>query len=102
MTCGIHVGDTGTIFRVTIQDSNEVAVDISDATGKNIIFKKPDGSNIVKDATFYTNGADGIIQYTAVSGDIDAIGAWKIQAQVTTPSGFWSSSFETFKVLRNL
>ena len=102
MTCGIHVGDTGTVFRITIQDSSNNAVDISDATGKLITFKKPDGSTLIKEAAFYTNGSDGIIQYTAVSGDIDTIGAWKIQAQVTTPSGLWSSSFDSFKVLRNL
>ena len=102
MTCGIHIGDTGTQFRVTVHDCNSVAVDISDATAKTIIFKKPDGSTLTKPASFITDGSDGLIKYTAVSGDLDAIGAWKIQAHVVTPSGEWSSSFDTFKVLRNL
>jgi hypothetical protein len=102
MTCGIHVGDIGTQFRVTVQDCNSTAINISDATETYIIFKKPDGSTVTKTATFLTDGSDGKIRYTAASGDLDTVGSWKIQSYIVTPSGSWHSEFETFKVLRNL
>lgn len=102
MTCGIHLGDTGTQFRVTVQDCDETVIDISDATTTEIIFKKPTGDTVTKLASFYTDGTDGIIKYTAVSGDIDTVGSWKIQSHIITPSGEWNSEFKSFKVLRNL
>lgn len=102
MACGIHLNDIGTQFKVTVQDCNSTAIDISDATNTDIIFKKPDGNTVTKDAGFYTDGSDGIIRYVAVDGDINIIGSWKIQASITTPSGTWSSDFQTFKVHRNL
>jgi hypothetical protein len=102
MSCEIHVNDIGTIFRVTVQDCNSTVVDVSMALDKTITLKKPNGTVLTKDAGFYTDGTDGQIQYTAVSGDLDMAGSWKLQAHITTPSGSWSSDFHTFKVARNL
>jgi hypothetical protein len=102
MTCGIHEGDIGTQFRVTVQDCNGTAIDISAATTTTIIFKKPDGSTLSKAASFVTDGSDGLIQYTSASGDLNTVGSWKIQSFVVTPSGQWHSEFESFKVHRNL
>jgi len=102
MTCGIHEGDIGTQIRVTIQDRNSTAINISDATATYIIFKKPDGSTVTKTAAFLTDGIDGKIRYTSVSGDFNTVGSWKIQGYIITPSGSWHSEFESFKVLRNL
>jgi len=102
MACGIHLGDTGTQLRVTIQDCNSTAIDISDATTTEIILKKPDGTTVHKTAYFLTDGVDGKIRYTAASGDFDLVGSWKIQGYIVTPSGEWSSEFESFKVHRNL
>jgi hypothetical protein len=102
MACGVHVGDIGTDFRITIQDCDGDIIDISSATSKTIIFKKPNGSLLTKDADFVTDGTDGLINYIVSSGDIDAAGSWKIQSQIIMPSGTWSSDFQTFKVHRNL
>lgn len=102
MACGIHVGDVGTQFRVTVQDCNSTVIDISDATTTEIIFKKPNGDTITQTAYFLTDGSDGIIRYIAASGDLDTTGSWKIQSHIITPSGEWNSEFKTFKVHRNL
>ena len=97
----IHVGDVGTIFRVTIKDDATV-VNVSSATTKQLIFSKPDGTNLVKTAEFYTTGVDGIIQYTTVSGDLDTEGQWRIQAYVIMPAGSWKSDVAKFVVYTNL
>jgi len=97
----IHEGDIGTLFKATFKDGTTV-VDISTATTKQLIFKKPSGSELEKDASFYTDGTDGILTYTTVSGDLDEIGTWKVQGYVVLVSGSWKSDIHTFKVYRNL
>ncbi len=104
MTCSteeIHLGDIGTIFEITLKDCDEV-VDLSGATSKLIIFKKPDKIVVTQTASFSTDGTDGIIQYATVLDDLDQTGFWYIQANVTLPSGTWSSEITRFKVYKNL
>lgn len=99
----VQLNDSGTPFEVTITDSNTgKAVNIQSATSKKIIFKKPNGDIIEKTAVFLTDGADGIIVYVSVPGDIDQLKVWSIQAEVTTPTGFYSSTIDTFEVMPNL
>lgn len=78
----VHYGDIGTIFRVTIKDETGTAVNISSATVKTISFRKPSGALLTKSASFNTDGTDGILKYTAISGDIDQVGVWNWQAYV--------------------
>ena len=97
----IHLNDIGTVFRLTIYDGSSI-LDVSSASVKEIIFQKPDGTSVTKTAAFYTDGTDGIIQYTTIANDLDATGTWKIQAKVTLPGGTWSSCTQKFKVYANL
>lgn len=101
VTQEVHLNDIGTIFRITLL-SGSTAVDVSGASSKYILFRKPDGTTLQKTATFYTDGSDGIVEYTAVSGDLNATGTWKIQARVTLTNGTWSSNQESFKVYPNI
>lgn len=98
----IRIGDTGTVFRLTIVDDVEDIVNISSATTKTIRFSKPDGVSVDKAAAFSTDGVDGIIQYVSVQDDLDVDGKWRIQAYIVTPVGEWSSEIETFWVMENL
>ncbi len=99
----IHVGDVGTIFRITIVENDEVTpVNVSGATVKKILFKKGDGTKMEKTAIFYTNGSDGIIQYVGIAGDVNVNGNWKMQGYVEMPSGKFYSAVETFIVKENL
>lgn len=97
----IHVDDVGTIFRITLMDGSS-PVDLTGATAKSIIFEKPDKTSVSKDADFYTDGADGIIEYTIETDDLDMAGSWRIQAQVTLTSGTWSSDILGFVVHENI
>jgi hypothetical protein len=99
-----HPGDVGTRFLVNIVDDFGRVVDISEAQTKTLIFKKPGGSVIERDAEWGSdnNGSDGLLKYYSVDGDIDEVGTWKIQAKVIEPDGAWKSSFKSFKVHRNL
>jgi hypothetical protein len=105
MACEIHLNDIGTAFRLTIIDCDSVAIDVSSAIGsgtKEIIFKKPDGTVVIKAAVFYTDGIDGVLDYITIADDLNATGKWKVQAKVTLATGTWSSNIETFKVFANL
>lgn len=99
----IHVGDVGTIFRLTITEDDETtAVDVSTATVKKIYFKKSDGTKVGKTAAFYTDGTDGIIQYAAIAADIDMAGIWQMQGYVEMPVGKYYSVKSRFTVHENL
>jgi len=101
MSAEIHKGDVGTVFQVTLLDGTTV-VDISGATTKQILFQKPNGTTMTKNATFVTDGTDGKLKYTTVANDLDTIGLWKIQARVVLPTGSWHSDTGTFRVYKNL
>lgn len=97
----VHYGDIGTIFEATLQEG-DVAMDVSLATAKSLIFAKPSGTTVEQDAEFKTDGSDGVIQYTTVANDLDEVGWWKVQARIELPTGTWSSSTQKFKVYPNL
>lgn len=99
MSCPeIHVGDVGTQFTITILDQDDVAVDLSGYSTKQLIFTKPGGTSLTKTASFATDGTDGIIQYTSIAGDLDEAGIWQIQAILNS----FHSNIGTFTVHRNL
>ena len=97
----VHIGDIGTIFELTVMDGASV-VDVSTATTKEIVFRKPDGSTATKTAAFTTNGSDGKIRYTTVALDLSVAGDWAVQAHVVLPTGEWRSDLSTFRVYPNL
>lgn len=97
----IHVGDIGTRFIVTVKDGDDI-IDISSATTKNLIFRKPDGTLLTKAASFYTDGTDGILTYSTVSGDLEDDGFWKLQGYLVITGGTWYTDIHDFNVHRNL
>lgn len=102
MACDeIHMNDIGVEFKCTVQDCDD-AVNISGATTKQLIYQKPNGSLLTKDASFYTDGSDGILTYTTVSGDLNACGMWALQGFVIMSTGEYHSDIKSFKVHRNL
>src|SRR5688572_24919408 len=103
MPAEIHKGNIGTILRITILDSDgNPMTNLGSATTKQIIITKPNGTKLTKTASFYTDGSDGIIQYTVISGDLDSAGLWKIQAFCIIGVQEFYSDIETFRVYRNL
>lgn len=103
MTCGnIHVGDLNVIFTMTITEDC-VAIDVSTATVKTLVFQKPSGSILTKTASFSTDGSNGNIYYATLTGDLDEAGVWTVQAEVAFgASSSYHSEIKKFKVLANL
>ena len=103
MPSEIHVGNVNMGFRFTIKDENDAVVNLVGAGTKDIFFVKPNGTKLTKAANFYTNGADGIIQYPTASGDLDTEGWWRAQGYVHLgASGAFYSDIYRFKVMPNL
>jgi hypothetical protein len=107
MTCTspIVVDDFGTIFRVTVKECISdvlTPVDISGASLITFVYKKPDDTTITKNAVFTTDGTDGQIQYITIAADIDQVGVWCLQAEVTLPTGTYRTSLVKFDVERKL
>lgn len=101
----IFVGDIGTIFILEIVedvDGVDTAVDVSGATTKQIIFKKPDKTIDTQTAAFTTDGTNGKIQYASQASDIDATGQWAIQGKVVLSGGTFFSSIIGFRALNKL
>ena len=97
----IHVGDQGVQLTVTIKDGTTV-VDISSTTAKYLLLKKPDGTTLQKNTTFVTDGVDGQMQYTSVSGDFSSCGTWKMQGNIELSGNTFRTDITSFKVYRNL
>ena len=97
----IHVNDVGTQFLVTVTDGSS-AVDISSATTKELIIKKPSGTKLTKATSFNTDGTDGKMIYNIASDDLDEAGSYKLQGKVVISDGTFYTDIHTFKVHRNL
>ncbi len=101
----IHAQDIGTIFRLTVTDDEvpEVAIDVSAATTLEFLFQKPSGDVVTQTPVFTTDGTDGQLQYTTVSGDLDETGQWKLQCRYAFAGGAdRRTDVVTFVVKENL
>ena len=102
----LHLGDIGTIIRVTVQDKDSTCtsqvLNVSSATTRRFTLKKPSGAKLNVTASFTTDGTDGQIEYATVDGDLDEVGEWKIQVYLVMPGGSWRSEVGSFRVNANL
>ena len=97
----IHINDVGTKFLVTVTDG-ATAVNISSASTKQLIFKKPSGAKLIKATSFVTDGTNGEMQYSVAADDLDEAGTYKLQGKVIISDGTFYTDIQTFKVHRNL
>ena len=72
----------GLILEVVCVDENDVAINISAATTKDILIQRPNGFTITRAASFTTSGTDGKIRYITVAGDLIMAGRYKYQGHV--------------------
>jgi hypothetical protein len=77
----ISVSETGTIFEITVINSQGGAVDISSATDLTIQLRTPRLNIISRTATYTTDGVDGKIRYTITANDINGLGVWEIRGR---------------------
>lgn len=97
----VHVGDVGTIIRIELKD-DDVEINLSSASVKQIKFKNPSGEVVTQTAVFTTDGTDGRIQYVTEADDINESGTWEYQAYIEMGGGKWHSEKLTFLVRENL
>ena len=105
MGASFQKNDVGTSYKLFLRNTDSTARDISsavDTADRQIRFQDPTGTNTDKDADFFTDGTDGILVYTFISGDLDLAGRWKAQATVALSTGTQKSSVEDFIVHDNL
>ena len=78
MATKIYVGDVGTVITL------DCGQNISAATARAILVRKPDGT-----ATSWAASASGTnsISYQSLAGTFDQSGVWKLQSYVTLPTG---------------
>lgn len=101
MWTNIHKDDYGWTGKLRIvQDA--VAQNISTYTTRQFIFRKPSGTTVAKTATFVTDGADGVLQYTVESGLVDEVGTWQVQARISKSGAVLTSAPIYFSVSARL
>jgi len=98
-----HIGDIGTVFRVTIKNSDGAIIDCSSATVIRFSFLKPTGISVSKVGSFYTDGSDGIVQWiTSEATDLDIKGLWLMQVYIELDDGSWYTTKDKFNVNSNI
>jgi hypothetical protein len=77
--------------------------DISSATTKKLLFKKPNGVRLEKPANFSNPpGNDGKLVVTTIDGDLMPYGVFEVQAELSFPTSDLRTEIAKFPVLRNL
>ena len=99
----IQEGTIGATILATVKNTDGSPRDISDATVKKFVFRKPDGSKMSVDVPFFTNGQDGKLLFTTAQiSDTQPAGNWRLQSYHEQPGFKGLSKVGTFWVLRNL
>jgi hypothetical protein len=88
----VYVDDTGT--RIIL----DCGQDVSAATAREIVVRKPDGTSATWAAE--ASGTDAIA-YTTLADTLDQAGRWRLQARVTLPTGVWRGSTVDLLVYRH-
>lgn len=87
------LNDVGGILRLTVEEDGEPK-NISAASVIKYLIKKPDETVSEVTASFDSNGADGKVIYTFVSGDLNQVGLYEIQVKLTI--GGWTGISSSF------
>jgi len=90
-------GTIGVVFTFTVK-REAVPLDISAATTKRLLFKQPNGPSLTKEASFATDGLDGKLTYTTLSGDLSEAGRWFVAAYVEMPGWTGQTTAAPFTV----
>lgn len=98
----VQFGDTGVLIDILVTDYDEEIIDVSSATAKVVLFKKPSGRVASRTLDFLTDGIDGRLKYTTVANDLDECGVWMIQVSITMPSSSWRTEVGSFRVNPNI
>ena len=78
---GVAVGSFGQVLLITLKDFDGNAQDISgySSAASKAIARSSDGRKTVTADLTFNDAANGIVQWTWASGDIDRPGDWEVQ-----------------------
>lgn len=96
----VQKNNVGTVFEYLVSNEDG-AINLSTATTKQLLFRKPNGTVLTKTASFKTDGTDGYIKYVTVAGDLDTLGIWEFQSYTVIGGEEWYGEVFKFRVLRN-
>ena len=97
-----QVANAGIQFVVTVLDQNGNPLNISGATSLVIAFQLPDGTQVLKTATYVTNGIDGQLYYVTTATDLLEAGLCYVQAQVVVGGSTLTTAWGQFQANANL
>ena len=98
----IQAGATNLALKLQIREGNS-PLDISTASTKIIVLEKPDSTLISASASFFTDGADGIlVYYTSGSTDLEQEGDYNMQSYLVMAGFSGYTTPVTFTVYPNL
>lgn len=92
----------GVRIDTTIKEAG-VPINLSTVSQKDYVIVKPDGARVVRSTVFITDGSNGQIRYVTISGDLNLVGQYKLQADLVFPGGYdGPTDIGTFWVEDNL
>ena len=77
-------------------------LNLSSASIKNIVIKKPSGAYLIVSGSFSTNGTDGKIYYNTQAGDLSEPGIYKVQGQIAIGNFSGYTTATQFTVVANI
>ncbi len=97
----VRLNSIGTRFNVTILQEHDGSIYSLSGLTVTFNFWKPNGSVLSKTATLLDNGENGVCYYISQSGDLNALGLWRLQANVIGVDKDYPSDIGDFRVLKN-
>lgn len=94
----VKLNDRGIVFKVTIRNQDNEIVPVQSATVKKFYFRKPDGTEVNVNASFYTDGTDGILAYTSTTGFLNQVGIWEYEPYIEISLGEFTGTPNKFMV----
>jgi hypothetical protein len=102
MNQGFQVGAVGVQITLYIKKQDGSAMDISTTTIKKIRLQPVREISIDYNASFLTNGIDGILFYKTIGNELWKAGEWMAQAYLSMPNFVGYTSITDFTVNDNL
>lgn len=95
----VRENDIGVVFRITItKNSDGTVLDISSATTREIVFRRPSGVIVTKTAVVTNSGTDGKMEYVSEADFLNETGNWKLQGHVIVGSNDLTTEMGAFSV----
>lgn len=93
-------GDYGFPLEITVidVDTDQPADLTQHANTVQMLFKDPNAVITAKNASFVTDGSDGLVKYDAEDGDFDIAGTWYVRVSVASLSAKLSTEWGRFPV----